>query len=63
VSHSRADGIAATNDRTRTSILTLEQTIVTAYACVLLATVHVSPTAGLLNTESVLAGVKQRALR
>lgn len=63
VSHSRADGIAATNDRTRTSILTLEQTVVTAYASVLLAAVHVSPTAGLLNAEAVLAGVKQRALR
>ncbi len=63
MSHSRADGIAATNDRTCTGILTLEETVVTAYASVLLTTVHVSPTAGLLYTEAVLAGVKHWALR
>jgi len=44
VTHGRTDGIAATDDRTRTSILTLEQTIFTAYTSVLLPAVYIGPT-------------------
>ena len=63
VAEGRADGVAATNDRAAAGVLTLKQAVVAAHTRVLLPALNIRPTPGLLDTEAVLAGVEQRALR
>lgn len=58
----RAHRVPSANNRTRARVLTLIQPGWPADACVLLAAINICPTARLLDTESVLACVKERAL-
>jgi hypothetical protein len=58
VAEGRADGVAATNDRTVAGVLTLKQAVVAAHTRVLLPALNIRPTPGLLDTEAVLAGVE-----